>query len=285
MKQFLLILIFLIISIPFVRSQSGDTLLLKDGDKLIVKLVHIEKEKVKYKKLTNIDGPTYSLSSAEITSITLSSGDKLINSNNRLIDPKSKNNSPNPVVGNKNENLSNENDSKKSMRVKKSLRYNSRKNLISYNYASLITLNIEFAYERIIDKVGYFGLKIPIIFNMGVKTDYLDKRNIFTSGIQANIYPFGQSRIAYFTGPIIHFKIMEDNDYISTSGNNSVQIDIDPLKSTYLGFYMNNGVLFRAAPFLSFGVSMGFGIRRDIGRPEENSKFDIIGEGSISYRF
>lgn len=262
---------------------AQDTIYLKDGDQLIVKVIDIETYRINYKKLSNLEGPKYVLNNSDIQKIHLFGGEILVNKNNQLVDPAVE--VKEVVTENPAESAISpfDDDHKKKLRVQKSIKYNKRKNLFGYNYASLIILNLEFDYERIIDKVGYFGLKIPIMFNMGIQANYLDKRNLFTTGIHANIYPLGQGKITYFTGPVIRYSLMEDNDQINT--NNILNIQIEPTKSNYLGFYMNNGVLFRASPFLSFGISMGFGVRKDLNRSNENSEFDMIGEGSISFRF
>ncbi|MCB0478407.1 MAG: hypothetical protein KDC84_09605 [Crocinitomicaceae bacterium] len=269
-------------------SQEADTVFLKDGDKISVKIIEIEETKIHYKKIDNPDGPKYLLTVEDINYIILSSGEVINNKGGKLI-------AYNETVEIKktNENTTtykdpfyNEaKDKQKKERVQRSILYNTRKNMIGFNYASFFTVDMELSYERILDKVGYIGLKVPIRFNLGVQTNYLNKINIFTSGIQANIYPTGQGRFSYFTGPILLVRVMRDNDQITYSGSNSITITIEPTRSTYLSFYMNNGCLFRASPFLYFGLSMGFGFRKDLARSYENSIFEMIGEASISYRF
>ncbi|MEZ4938640.1 MAG: hypothetical protein R2799_13700 [Crocinitomicaceae bacterium] len=269
-------------------GQEQDTVFLKDGEKIIVKIREIEETKIQYTKIDKPDGPRYMLTVEDINYIILSSGDVINNKGGKLIAynetipiKKTQNNIPE----NTDPFYSEEKSKERKQRIQKSTLYNSRKNLIGFNYASLITVDMEFSYERIIDKVGYFALKIPIRFNLGVQTNYLNKINLFTTGIQANIYPFGQSRFSYFTGPILLTRIMRDNDQVIYSGSNQVTITIEPVRSTYLSFYLNNGCLFRASPFLFFGLSMGFGFRKDLARTNENSIFEMIGEASISYRF
>lgn len=286
MFRFLLTIVFF--NSLLLLSQKSDTVHLKDGDLIIVSIQGLEETKIKYKKLNNLEGPTYTLTSDDIQYIILSNGEIVNNKQGKLVSyskeievKKQNDKSPNysdPFYDEKK-------DKQKNARVKRSILYNSRKNMIGFNYTSFFTLDLEFSYERIIDKVGYFGIKVPVRFNMGVQPNYLNKINIFTSGIHANIYPLGQGRFSYFTGPVLYLRIMKDNDLVTTSGNNSITITLDPTKSTYLGFYMNNGCLFRASPFLYFGLSMGFGFRKDLGRTYESSIFEMIGEASISYRF
>lgn len=288
-----MILIMFIVTLFFASfnalSQHADTVQLFDGDKIIVSIQEIEGSFIKYKKLNNTEGPTYKLTSDDISHIILANGDKISNINGELTskDPNliTKKTDPTPIYKNLDPFYDENKENRKSSRVTRSILYNSRKNLIGFNYSSFITLDLEFSYERIIDKVGYFGLKVPIKFNMGIKPRYLNKHNIFTSGVHCNIYPLGQGRVTYFTGPAFQIKIMADNDEFVTGGNNAVSITIDPVRSTYLGFYMNNGCLLRASPFLYFGVAAGFGFRKDLARSTENSIFEVIGEASISFRF
>ena len=272
----------------YTHGQNRDTVFLKDGDQLIVDIQEIGEDKIKYRKINFSDGPTYTLTVVDISYIILTNGEVVRNKSGKLISYSDKveiKQEKSSVTNYNDPFYDKEREAKRNSRKLKSELYNFRRNMVGFNYVSFFTLDLEFTYERILDKVGYIGLKVPVKFNMGVKPKYLNKHNIFTSGIHCNIYPFGQSRFSYFTGPVFLIRVLSDNDQVEISGNNSISITIEPTRSTYLGFYMNNGCLFRASPLLYFGLSMGFGLRKDLARTNENSIFDLIGEASISFRF
>jgi hypothetical protein len=65
-------LLFILITI---NSTGQDTLFLRNGEKLAVKVVEIEKTLIKYKKYSNIDGPLYTIDKQEISIIRYQNGE------------------------------------------------------------------------------------------------------------------------------------------------------------------------------------------------------------------
>jgi hypothetical protein len=260
------VIILIITFLSFTITYTQDIIMLKSGEKLKVKVTENLDSKIKYKKFNNQDGPTYYLNKNEISKITYENGsiEKFAKTNKKK-EEVSKSDEKNPDI--------------EFNRLKeKSLRYNTKRNLISFNYGQMILLNMEFSYEGILDKHGFVGLKIPLSVGMNLNNQYLKKNNIFSTGIHLNIYPLGQGKVSYLTGPAIRYFYMQDNPSHFSSPSISTE------KAHYIGFYMNNGVLFQATSFLNFSLGLGLGTRRDISRSAEPAKFDVIFDGSIIFR-
>lgn len=69
-KYFLLILL----TMTFC-AYSQDVIITKNAEKLEVKIIEVSSSEIKYKKLNNLEGPTFVLSSSEIATIIYENGD------------------------------------------------------------------------------------------------------------------------------------------------------------------------------------------------------------------
>ncbi|NOX86924.1 MAG: hypothetical protein GXO86_13335 [Chlorobi bacterium] len=69
----LLVIIFLFV---FGYSYSQDLIILKNGDEIRAKVTEILSETIKYKRATNLNGPTYSIEKSKVFMIRYKSGDK-----------------------------------------------------------------------------------------------------------------------------------------------------------------------------------------------------------------
>lgn len=264
MNKFLLFAFLLLIS---VFGNSQDKIHLWDGDSLSVKVTENSKSKITYKKFDNLSGPSYVLNKSQISKIIYENGET--ETYKRTAAPTVENES-----GTKDRDFNDDFD-----RIKeKSTRFNKKRHLLGFNYGQMIILNMEFSYEVILTKSGFIGLKIPFNVGMNLKNQYLKKNNLISTGIHVNAYPMGQGKVAYFTGPAIRYYYMADNP----NYHNAVSPLIE--KAHYIGFYMNNGVLFQASSFLNFSLGLGLGVRRDVSRETSLSTFDVIFDGTIIFR-
>ncbi len=59
-----------------VKTNAQDVIVLKDGSSILSKVLEVTTSEVKYKKWANLDGPTYTSSTAEILSINYQNGEK-----------------------------------------------------------------------------------------------------------------------------------------------------------------------------------------------------------------
>lgn len=81
--------LFLIISLLFVAgiTKAQDVIVKKDNSTILSKVTKIGEKEIEYKKWSNLDGPTYSISRAEVISINYQNGEveKLENSSTNPI--------------------------------------------------------------------------------------------------------------------------------------------------------------------------------------------------------
>ncbi len=68
-------LLLLLLCVPFI-GFGQDNIILKSGDEISSKVIEIDKETVKYKKYSNLNGPIYSIDKAEVFMIKYENGEK-----------------------------------------------------------------------------------------------------------------------------------------------------------------------------------------------------------------
>ena len=69
--------LFLIVSLLFVAgiTKAQDVIVKKDSSTILSKVIEVSSSEIKYKKWSNLDGPTYSISRSEIVSINYQNGE------------------------------------------------------------------------------------------------------------------------------------------------------------------------------------------------------------------
>lgn len=73
----------------FMSVPAQDLLIKRNGDELLVKVIEVMKEDIKYKKFSNIDGPLYTMSKTEIFMIKYENGEKELFSDFEIPDSES----------------------------------------------------------------------------------------------------------------------------------------------------------------------------------------------------
>ena len=74
MKTFKLFLVISLICVTYI-TQAQDVIVKKDNSTILSKVIEINGSEIKYKKWSNLDGPTYSISRSEIVSINYQNGE------------------------------------------------------------------------------------------------------------------------------------------------------------------------------------------------------------------
>jgi len=75
------LLMLLLLSLSFGAMMAQDVIVKKDGSTILVKVEEISTSEIKYKKWSNLEGPTYSVNKSEISRINYQNGDVEIISN------------------------------------------------------------------------------------------------------------------------------------------------------------------------------------------------------------
>ena len=69
-----IIILFLLLILPML-AYSQDVIITKKAEKLEVKIIEVSSSEIKYKKLNNLEGPTFVLLSSDVASIIYENGD------------------------------------------------------------------------------------------------------------------------------------------------------------------------------------------------------------------
>lgn len=203
--------------------DAQDTLYKVDGSIYIVKIFELNESQVKYKLFSNPEGPTYVISKENVTRIRYESG---------LIEDFPKSISGNTIPG-----------------LKLDLIITDfGRNFFSVNVFDLLTQStLTFGYEYTF-KSGRFSLEVPISFTLGNKRYYFSNK-AFGTGLDFNLYPYGQGRVKFFYGPSFEYRKYKFS-------NTTYEIN-----SAY-AFLFQAGYLFQPQKHLNISVKAGIGYIR-----------------------
>lgn len=216
--------------------SQADTLL-KNGNSFLVKVILVQQDTIFYKVINDTSQNIFSISYTEFDRLSTSSGAKF------------------------------------SPKIKSILTFN--RHLIGTNTNQFLFSTISLSYQYIF-KNGYFGIRIPLSYNLNawmqvpVETNNFSSisQRRYTTGIDINFYPFAQKKVSYFSGAGLQFGRY---DYVSseyTFANQTTYPYLYPpseIKHNGLhsSFVFNQGVLFRFSKCFWTDVVIGFGAQRN----------------------
>ncbi|MBQ0082491.1 MAG: hypothetical protein KBT41_04335 [bacterium] len=177
MKRFSILLILLCVA---VLSFAEDIIILKSSNKIEAIIQEVSKNEIKYKKASNANGPTFTISTSEVSSIVYSNGDVQVFSN----DNQQQNNNNHQQASDKSQQQSNNNQQQSN----KPLKSTSFKLQDAQSFYS-VTLN--YSFYKVKDKV--FG-DVPTLngFNAGfLAQSRLYKNLVLLWGLE---YQFGYDK-------------------------------------------------------------------------------------------
>lgn len=67
---------FILFCITTICSYAQDVIVLKDGTTILSKVTEVSSSEIKYKKISNIDGPIFTIKSSDVLSINYNNGEK-----------------------------------------------------------------------------------------------------------------------------------------------------------------------------------------------------------------
>ena len=162
-------------------------------------------------------------------------------------------------------------------------------NLISFHILDFAINNFTFSYERILGN-GKYSLQIPVSFGYGDSgdndllplpfgTDYENSfANRFSTGVSFNIYPTRQGKVRYFFGPSIQ---IGSGIYFPKYYNDNP----DEIKTGFMGFMVNNGLMITPIEHLSMAVVGSLGARHFF-KIENGKTISTLGISfNLTYRF
>lgn len=229
-----LILLLVIASLLSVQLEAQDVITLKNNSTIDAKNIVVSNREVRYQNFFDNSGEILILQKAMIVSILYENGSKL-----------------------------------KMYEAKKTLNnINQGYNLITFHFLDFVINSFTVSYERIIAN-GRYGIQIPFSFGYSEKTtniplpppfdsDYtVNPANQFYTGVTFNIYPTGQGKVKYFLGPSLRF----GNGLFHEEYNSYGQHNPPPIKTGYIKFLINNGIVATFASSLSVSVIGSIGIQ------------------------
>ena len=186
MNKFYLLVV-LVISSVFANAQ--DKIYLKSGDNIEAKILEVNVDNVKYKKFSNLEGPTFTIEKSDIQMVVYQNGESQIFKES-VADKKKKSKSSNFGKN----------------------RFST--DILSFGYYGPGT---SLAYERLL-KGGKMGLEIPISYHVDGVGAIMGLANIsdssfgITVGTNLKFYPAGEGK-GFFVGPTLAVGVLPYTEY------------------------------------------------------------------------
>ena len=235
---------------------SQDVIVLKNRAKIDAKEVAIKGNVIMYQDYTGNSGYEYSVDINKVDYIQYQNGEKLLASE---------------LAG------------------KSTSKMNYGLNLISFHILDFAINNFTFSYERILGN-GKYSLQIPVSFGYGdgndndlllipFRNDYENSfANRFSTGVSFNIYPTRQGKVRYFFGPSVQ---IGSGIYFPNYYNDNP----DEIKTGFMGFMVNNGLMITPIEHLSMAIVGSVGARH-LFKVENGKTFSTLGVSfNLTYRF
>lgn len=252
---------------------SQDVIFKKDGSKVEAKIIEIGTLELKYKKISNIDGPSYAILKSDVL---------LVNYQNGTVEIFNNGGSQSPVAAN----------SKKDSSVAL-FASTLGKNIISFDMAAILFSTITVSYERVSSKYN-LGFRIPISYTMNQKNgqfigsyydEYFPKRsNIFNTGLDVNFYPAGQGKLKYVVGPSIKVGLLRYYEFIYDYYLYPSYYGYKAKQDPYYFVSLKNGMVMQPSKsfYMSANIYLGY-VRTDVNyvNTSLHADFDI----SMGVRF
>lgn len=289
--------IFLFTSV-FCRAQ--DQLFKKDNTKLMVEVIEIGPDEIRYKNADNPTGPVYVVRKSDVAMILYKNGthetfntpsppaprrDDYYTPEEKLYPPVVK--EPNVYK----------------MAKEDSLKYFGHDQSFSINFASFMNMEICGIYQKDFFN-SHIGVIIPLGFGVGAPSitqqvyfgntsqyyytgsynRYEIKQKLFEVGIGLNYYPSLKYAVNYYVGPAIRYmQYSGEQTYSSNNGPWGVPSTYLSKKSTLsrYAFTITNGFIFRTRSRLMFNLFGSLGFKNDqlsdvIVDPTTNSRVNPI---------
>jgi hypothetical protein len=170
----------------------------------------------------------------------------------------------------------------------------SGRNILWFYPLELVYPTVALAYERMVAS-GKIGFKIPLMIGLysgntsnNYNTD-IRQNTRFGTGLDMNIYPFGQGRFQYYVGPAFQYRSYRGyfyNTYSSSQPGPKIQ------NTSLVSLALKTGVYYQFSRFFCVSVDAGLGYRflRDAHNPDYNftehrNRQILTGNLYLGYRF
>lgn len=263
------ILILALFCCNFLFSQ--DQLFKKDNSKLDVKILEITPTEIKFKLTSNIDGPLYIISKADVALIIYKNGEHEAFKDVAVAPPQTVYITPNVMSM----------DSMRSKMTQRKIKQfdamTKNKNVVFLNALELLNAGIGLSYLREFFN-GLVDVHVPVSFSFATPTtlnlfsnsyntygvaNYKLTQKVFDIGLGIYVNTSGKRAVTHFVGPLVRFaqfngtyqtyELVAGYPYNTTNYNNHGFV----LNQTYV--MLNNGILFRISPNFNMMINAALG--------------------------
>jgi len=251
-----LILFFGLMASLYAKAQ--DVIYTTAGNKYTVKIVEIGVSEIRYKEMSNLEGPSYVISKQDVVLVEYQNGTaEVINSNPPDYSPNKQ-----PI----------EAGTKKPEKPNANELYYMGQNFISINALALTNADITIMYDRdLLDNKlgvtafgGYNFNTRTNIFNAFLHENYPNSKKKFDAGLGINYFVNNTGRSQYFVGILGKYTGLEyDRTTVTEEVINGfvfLKNKVERASASQFMIGVNNGVLVRVSPSFNFKIfaSVGF---------------------------
>jgi hypothetical protein len=245
-------------------TKAQDQLFKKDNSKLLVKILEVNSDEIKFKMYNNLNGPSYVETKANISLIIYENGNH-------------------EVVRSENYSATNSQSIYRSpeMSFSDSIKYFKHSNSISLNFLNFFNNEVGLLYQKDFFK-SQFNIQIPLSFGLEkpsiTQSVYFNNYNnsayfnvdkkLFEVGFGINYYPSLSTNINYFIGPVFKYaQYQGSNNYSYYISNQSTYQNYTITQKSTLSRYslsITNGVVIRTKSRLTTTFFGSLGFKNDI---------------------
>lgn len=284
--------LFLLISLFCLNMAliAQDQLFRKDNTKLMVKIIEVGTEEIKYKLTANPDGPVYTESKSNVIMIVFENGQhEIINA------------APAPAATSTIITTTSIIDiMDPPMSKTDSLKFYSRANNVSLNFLNFFNLEVGLIYQRDFFK-KQFNLIVPMAVGLGqpkvTQSTYFNSNVVAASsgsgfilnrklgeiGLGINYYPSLRKQVSYFIGPVFRYMRFEGAHYANFYDKVSLTryTAIQNAKLNRYCISITNGFVARTRSRLTISMFASLGFKQDIASDPINDP--VTGERQNTY--
>lgn len=292
MHRLLVILVFLL---SLLNIKAQDQLFKTDNSKLLVKVLEVGTETIKYKDFSNLTGPIYTILKKDVVLIIFENG------THELIQKKEEGKEPTAA---------NTETHKNTLQEKDLSAFSKYDQSIYFNIASLANSEIGIVFQKefyhnhlnimLPISVGYGKPYITQVFNFRNNSYYyinnlnssfnLD-RKLFDIGFGINYYPLGNSLINYYLGPAVRYMQYDATQSYTLVPPFGTQQPMSMSKSCSMTRYtlsITNGIVIKTSSRFTTNCFVSLGYKNDeisdkLTDPNTNLEIDPLTNGSNLY--
>jgi hypothetical protein len=254
-------LLALFILIGFADAQ--DQLFKTDNTRLLVKILEVGTEEIKYKRFDNLSGPTYLESKKNVSVIIYENGQ------HQVFTPSSTLPSETPVPGPNNTVIV------PKLEVFDSLTYYRYSNSISINFLNFFNNEVGVIYRREFFR-NQFNIILPFAFgvsrpavtqtfffnNNNQRVELLSKR--FEVGFGIHYYPSLKTKVNYYIGPVFRHMQYDCHQEVTTMSWPSYLVAENNTILSRNAFSITNGLIYRTRSRLTTNMFISVGFKNDV---------------------